>query len=90
MKDSAHVLARIYDTIEYRGLAMQTVDELARHEVPISTDDISQAVRGVDFIYTDVWASMSEAPLAWEEWIQLLKPFLVNQQFLDATGNPHI
>ena len=35
MKDTARVLARIYDGIEYRGFGQQTVEELARHGVPV-------------------------------------------------------
>lgn len=35
MKDTARVLARIYDGIEYRGFDQTTVEELARHGVPV-------------------------------------------------------
>ncbi|MCK5478759.1 MAG: ornithine carbamoyltransferase [Methylococcales bacterium] len=178
MKDTARVLARMYDGIEYRGFDQKTVEELGRHGVPVwngltdqyhptqvladfltmmehsgkplqeisfsfvgdgrgnmadsllmgaakmgmdfrliapdslhpntdlvekcleiaesskarilITDDITQAVSGVDFIYTDVWVSMGESQSVWEERIPLLKPYQVNQQLLDATGNPHI
>jgi len=34
MKDTARVLARIYDGIEYRGFKQETVEELGRHGVP--------------------------------------------------------
>ncbi|MCK4842228.1 MAG: hypothetical protein KAT04_10150 [Methylococcales bacterium] len=54
------------------------------------TDDITNAVNGVDFIYTDVWVSMCEPQTVWEEGIQLLKSYQVNQQLLDASNNPHI
>jgi ornithine carbamoyltransferase len=54
------------------------------------TDDITQAVSGVDFIYTDVWVSMGEPQTVWEERIQLLMAYQVNQQLLDATDNPNI
>ena len=178
MKDTARVLARMYDGIEYRGFAQETVEELGRHGVPVwngltdqyhptqvladfltmmehsskplyeisfcfigdgrgnmadsllvgaakmgmdfrliapdslqpdpvlveecleiagsskarilITDDISQAVSGVDFIYTDVWVSMGEPQAVWEERVQLLKSYQVNQQLLDATDNPDI
>ncbi len=52
------------------------------------TDDVQAAVKGVDFIYTDVWVSMGEPDAVWEERIKLLKPFQVNQALMDATGNP--
>ena len=35
MKDTARVLARMYDGIEYRGFSQHTVDELAHHGVPV-------------------------------------------------------
>ena len=178
MKDTARVLARMYDGIEYRGFDQETVEELGRHGVPVwngltdqyhptqvladfltmiehsgkplheisfcfigdgrgnmadsllvgaakmgmdfrlaapdslqanlgllekcmetagsskasilVTDDITQAVKGVDFIYTDVWVSMGEPQSVWEERIQLLKSYQVDQQLLEATDNPHI
>lgn len=34
MKDTARVLARMYDAIEYRGFDQKTVEELAKHGVP--------------------------------------------------------
>ena len=35
MKDTARVLARMYDGIEYRGFDQTTVEELGRHGVPV-------------------------------------------------------
>jgi ornithine carbamoyltransferase len=35
MRDTARVLARLYDAIEYRGFAQATVEELAAHGVPV-------------------------------------------------------
>lgn len=54
------------------------------------TDDIAKGVKGVDFIYTDVWVSMGEADSVWEERIRLLSPYQVNQQMLDYTENPNV
>lgn len=51
------------------------------------TDDVAEAVKGVDFLYTDVWVSMGEPESVWEERIKLLKPYQVNQQVVDLTGN---
>ncbi len=51
------------------------------------TDDVDKAVKGVDFLYTDVWVSMGEADSVWEERIKLLKPYQVNKEILKKTGN---
>jgi ornithine carbamoyltransferase len=53
------------------------------------TDNPKEAVKGVDFIYTDVWVSMGEPEKVWVERIKLLKPFQVNAQLMKATGNPN-
>lgn len=52
------------------------------------TDDIQEGVQGADFLYTDVWVSMGEADSVWEERIELLSPYQVNQRTLELTGNP--
>jgi ornithine carbamoyltransferase len=54
------------------------------------TDDIDQAVRDVDFLYTDVWLSMGEAESMWEQRIRLLLPYQVNTTILSKTGNPEV
>jgi ornithine carbamoyltransferase len=54
------------------------------------TENLAEAVSGVDFLYTDVWVSMGEAPGVWEERIRLLEPYQVNQKVLDLTGNPNV
>lgn len=54
------------------------------------TDNIEEAVRGVDFIYTDVWVSMGESEAAWEERVKLLTPYQVNQAVMDMTGNDNV
>jgi ornithine carbamoyltransferase len=179
MKDTARVLSRIYDAIEYRGFGQEIVDELAQFsDVPIwngltdeyhptqiladvltmtesiakpltqisycyigdarnnmgdslliggaklgmdvrlcgpkhlwptddlvkqckavakdtgaritLTDDPKAGVKGVDFIYTDVWVSMGEDKSVWDERVKLLKPYQVNQELIDASGNPHV
>lgn len=178
MKDTARVLARMYDGIEYRGFAQDTVEELGRHGVPVwngLTDEyhptqaladlltmeqhagkpltqvafcylgngrsnvadsllvaaakmgmdfrvaapaslqpdtellsqceatarqsgatirvsahIGDAIDGVDFLYTDVWVSMGEPESEWETRIKLLRPYQVNTQILQRTGNPDV
>ncbi len=178
MKDTARVLARMYDGIEYRGFEQATVEELGRHGVPVwngltneyhptqvladlltmeefselpltdislcyvgdgrgnmadslmvgaarmgldfriaapaalypdtgliarchniaqetggqleITDDLETALKGADFVYTDVWVSMGEAEAVWAERIEWLRPYQVNRELLQLTGNPAV
>ena len=54
------------------------------------TENVSEAVKGVDFLYTDVWVSMGEPDSVWDERIQLLKPYQVNKNVLELTGNKNV
>ena len=54
------------------------------------TADVDDGVRGADFLYTDVWVSMGEPAEVWEERIKLLKPYQVNSNVVERTGNPHV
>jgi ornithine carbamoyltransferase len=54
------------------------------------TDDVAAGVAGVDFLYTDVWVSMGEPKEVWAERIELLRPYQVNAQLVEATGNPAV
>lgn len=54
------------------------------------TENVDEAVKGVDFLYTDVWVSMGEADSVWEERIKLLKPYQVNKELVAKTGNPNV
>ncbi|NBC83160.1 MAG: ornithine carbamoyltransferase [Bacteroidetes bacterium] len=54
------------------------------------TDDPREAVKGVDFIYTDVWVSMGEDESVWEHRINQLKPYQVNNALLTAAQNPNV
>lgn len=54
------------------------------------TDDIETGVKGCDFLCTDVWVSMGEAESVWKERIELLKPYQVNTEVMQKTGNPHV
>jgi ornithine carbamoyltransferase len=54
------------------------------------TDDVGEAVREADYLYTDVWVSMGEPEAVWEERIQVLKPYQVNAQVMEMTGNAEV
>lgn len=52
------------------------------------TDNVEEGVKGCDFLYTDVWVSMGEPAEVWAERIALLKPYQVNKEMMEMTGNP--
>jgi ornithine carbamoyltransferase len=117
VKDTARVLGRIYDAIEYRSFGQDIVAQLAQysgvtvyngltdefHPTQIMgqaqatakqtgarfviTEDVDAAVKGVDFVYTDVWVSMGEPREKWAERIKLLAPHQVNADVMAKTGN---
>jgi ornithine carbamoyltransferase len=54
------------------------------------TEDVPTAVKGVDYIHTDVWVSMGEPAEVWDERVKLLKPYQVNAAMIELTGNPKV
>lgn len=54
------------------------------------TDDVAEAVKGCDFLLTDVWVSMGEPKEVWAERIKLLLPYQVNAETMALTGNPDV
>jgi len=54
------------------------------------TEDVEEAVKGCDFLYTDVWVSMGEPAEVWAERINLLRPYQVNMDVVKKTGNPNV
>jgi len=54
------------------------------------TEKVDEAVKGVDYVHTDVWVSMGEPKEVWAERIKLLKPYQVNSAVMKKTGNPHV
>lgn len=179
MKDTARVLGRLYDAIEYRGFGQEIVEELARYagvpvwngltneahptqaladlltmqehshkpleeiavcflghaEVNVArsllvgaakmgmdirlagpkktwpdtdftarvyaiaqetgaritiTEDAETAVKGCDFLYTDVWVSMGESAELWGERIEQMLPYQVTSRLMALTGNPNV
>jgi ornithine carbamoyltransferase len=74
------------------GDVLETANEIAaKTGASITvTEDRQKAVKGVDFIHTDVWVSMGEAKDAWIDRVNLLKPYQVNAELMAASGNPHV
>jgi ornithine carbamoyltransferase len=54
------------------------------------TESVDEGVKGVDYLYTDVWVSMGEPKEVWDERIRLLKPYQVNMEAVEKTGNPNV
>ncbi len=54
------------------------------------TEDVAEGVKGVDFLYTDVWVSMGEPAEVWKERIQLLRPYQINMDVVKMTGNANV
>lgn len=47
------------------------------------TEDIAQAVKNADVIYTDVWVSMGEPDEVWEKRLEELMPYQVNKAVME-------
>ncbi|MGW7081975.1 ornithine carbamoyltransferase [Streptomyces sp. NPDC054871] len=54
------------------------------------SEDVTEAVAGVDFVVTDVWVSMGEPKEVWDERIAALAPYAVTMDVLRATGNADV
>ncbi len=71
---------------------IKTCEEIAKQtgaKITI-TDNVDVAVKGVDFLYTDVWVSMGEPKEIWKERIALLMPYQINMALVKKTGNPDV
>ena len=78
----------LWPSEEYTAIAQKLAkDSGARLTI---TDNVTEAVKGVDFIHTDVWVSMGEPKEVWKERIDLLKPYQVNAAMMAASGNPQV
>ncbi len=51
------------------------------------TDNVKEACKGADVIYTDVWVSMGEPEEIWAERINDLKPFQVRKECFDNASD---
>jgi ornithine carbamoyltransferase len=67
-----------------RKIALQTGARI------MVTEDMEEAVRDCDFLYTDVWVSMGESAVVWQERIELLMPYQVNSRVMQLTGNKDV
>ncbi len=54
------------------------------------TDNVEEGVKGVDFLYTDVWVSMGEPEEEWNRRIKMMIPYQVNMDMVRKTGNPNV
>jgi len=54
------------------------------------TENPEEAVKGVEYVHTDVWVSMGEPKEVWAERIKLLKPYQVNGEMMKKSGNPKV
>ena len=54
------------------------------------TENVAEAVKDCDFLYTDVWVSMGEPDEVWAERIQQLLPYQINTETMKLTGNPEV
>ena len=54
------------------------------------TETVDDAVRDVDFIYTDVWVSMGESEETWADRIGMLTPYRVTSDVLAKAMNPYV
>lgn len=64
------------------------LDKIKGSDNIIITDNIEE-LEGADVIYTDIWASMGEEEKT-PERVKLLKPYQVNKELLERTGNPKV
>src|SRR5512133_2341576 len=54
------------------------------------TDNVAEAVKDADFLYTDVWVSMGEPASVWADRVKLLLPFQVNSKVMEMAGNKKV
>ncbi|MCX6220974.1 MAG: ornithine carbamoyltransferase [Bacteroidia bacterium] len=54
------------------------------------TENLEEAVKDCDFLYTDVWVSMGESAAVWQERISLLMPYQINSKTMELTGNKNV
>jgi ornithine carbamoyltransferase len=78
----------LWPSEEFVSLANEIAEETGA-KITI-TEDVAEAVRGCDVLFTDVWVSMGEPDEVWAERIELLRPYQVNAETMKLTGNPDV
>jgi ornithine carbamoyltransferase len=78
----------LWPSDEFTSLANEIAAETGA-KVTI-TEDVGEAVKGADVLFTDVWVSMGEKDDVWAQRIELLKPYQVNAETMALTGNPDV
>lgn len=70
---------------------VKEMEEIAKENgsTILITDNVDEAVKDSDAIYTDIWVSMGEED-KFEERINLLKDYQVNMDMLKKTGNENV
>ena len=54
------------------------------------SEDVAEATRGADILYTDVWVSMGEPEDVWAERIRALLPYQINRSVLENAGKDSV
>lgn len=67
---------------------IQTCEEIAAQNGATLRfcEDPMEATKGANVLYTDVWVSMGEPVEVWQERIDALAPYQVNQKLMDNAG----
>jgi ornithine carbamoyltransferase len=78
----------LWPSEQFTSLAHEIAEETGA-QITI-TDDVAEAVKGADVLFTDVWVSMGEADEVWAERISLLRPYQVNAETMRLAGNPDV
>ncbi len=54
------------------------------------TESAEEAVKGAEYVHTDVWVSMGEAKEVWAERIKMLTPYQVNANIMKKSGRADV
>lgn len=54
------------------------------------TDNVDEAVKGADVLYTDIWVSMGEPDEVWRERLNMLFPYQINSKLIEKTNNKNV
>lgn len=81
MKFTACTSKKYFPNQELVDYCMNTAKETGA-EIVLS-ENVEEATKGADVIYTDVWVSMGEPDEVWAERIKELLPYQVNKKVMD-------